>query len=122
MCSSGSGTPKANGTQECNCLKGTSTQITVDYAGRGYYEGKYGYLTNKNYHNVKINAFYTEISGGTWIELSENINQSTIIVLVNGKQITFSARCCTNGITSFYSSEKVFKTYKNKTIDLIFLN
>ena len=99
LCSSGSGTPKANGTQDCNCNE--FTKITIHSTCENYQDvipecgtngGNYGgYGT---YRGQVITIFYSTLKGnnkGTRLQLKKIPNdQSDIKVRVNGKTYTLT--------------------------------
>ena len=93
LCSSGSGTPKANGTQECSCIDTTQTILTAGSTSslRGSYYGFYpptkiGSLSSNIFRESKITRFYTKTkTSKTYLVFESAPNdQSEIKVKVNG--------------------------------------
>ena len=95
LCSSGSGTPKANGTQECSCSeikKITITSGSYIYEDvipeYGYERGLCGSLSSTQYRGQTITYFYSTTKGnnkGTYLTFQKAPNDvSEIKVRVNG--------------------------------------
>ena len=105
MCESGSGRPKADGTQDCECsiqLKTTLKAgkiIHCDVTSKGdkcytyigyHYSSNNGTLTNKNYRGKEISKF-ASIGGKTRIEFknSKGLPRGDIVVKINGVKYIF---------------------------------
>ena len=123
LCSSGSGTPKGNGTPECNCAEEAKITMTLT-AGSHKYGFDYGYGLQKEmgygsgdltYRGANIVEF-DSVKGGFWVgdqkcptllSFYSNLNDiSDIKIRVNGKNYIFKV---VSGYKSyFYCNDLVF--------------
>ena len=132
LCSSGSGTPKANGTQECSCADTTQMILTAGsytqkFWGTSYgFAANYGNLSNNTYRGSTITSFFTTgaesltiggVSVSTQIKFADAPNDaSDINVKINSKVYTFKRASS----TVWGCSEKIFTS--TGTYQIEFLN
>lgn len=125
VCSSGSGSPKANGTQECLCIEVNKvTMVAEIHSTRIGYDKLVGYgsLKPDTYKGIKIQSFFSKILGDKLttivFESSSNI-PDTLKVKINGTVFDFIKT--TNGTSIFW--KKRGKTFSNgQTYEIEFLN
>ena len=139
LCSSGSGTPKADGTQECNCQENKQATINVAYwekkMGSGAFKltfKRYGFnssngsISNNSYRGTTITALNTnnmsasqnDISIATEIDFAETPNDlSDIKIRVNGVVYTFTKTSSAG--TTFGCSSKIFSSTGTYTIEFL---
>ena len=131
MCSSGSGKPKGNGTQECTCIDTTLTILTAGsysqkFWGTDYgFSANYGNLSNNSYRGTTIVSFYTTgaesltvggVSVLTQIRFSETPNNtSDIKVKINNKVYTLRKA----GSKVYGCSERIFTSTSKYTIEFL---
>ena len=128
LCSSGSGEPKANGTQECSCasLKTASMVAGGNFLIYGY-SPSFGSLTPDTYKGIKITKFTTLTLGSNSTIVFEKIKgiPETIKIKINGTTYDFVKTTSTDedtGEVSIYWKCKAKIFEKDKTYTIEFLN
>ena len=126
LCSSGSGTPKANGTQECNCKKTIDVHLSSEcwmnenkgWNFCGYESSGRGGISSTAYRDSNIVSFYSNTSArNTHLTLLPVPNdKSDIKVRVNGN--TFTCKYARFG-KSWSCPSAIFSVSKMYTIEFL---
>lgn len=132
MCSSGSGTPKANGTQECECKSSTQGKLTAEVISNdgflGYVVGyinydnlKIGEMNATSYRNGTITGFLSNYSlNKTILSISPYISDtSDINIRINGAIFKFKFIRNENGISQFTCDKFMFNQESEYTIEFL---
>ena len=124
MCESGSGTPKANGTQECSCSEVAKANLIAKNQSElgllivGYRSNKFGSINPDNYRGHKITQFTTLFRKTTSL-VFENYSgiHETLKIKINGTTYDFMKTTSTDEDTgevlvSWHCKEKYLKKIK----------
>ena len=139
LCSSGSGTPKADGTQECSCMASNRFSLVAaknkSYDDYGYFPpayGKYnrplspqGSISPDDFRGRTITALYSHNYNGLKITFlifkrPKLDDLSDITMVINKKRYTFKLAAIDEyGNVQFNCNEIIFSSTGNYTIEFL---
>lgn len=126
MCSSGSGKPKGNGTQECSCIEiNKATLVAGRYSANDGYSKFYGYgsLKPDTYKGIKIksfSSFYPNTSRTSTSISFESLSNipDTLKIKINGTVYDF-VKTTEDSVIFWRCKGKIFRNGQTYTIEFL---